>query len=98
MSGAAFFLLLANAGTTPALRSFANSKFDGEGAQGAGLVRAVQDHLRNLLTALNNVLLAFIGAVSKTEELRLCCCRKVSGTPVVDSGATAVVALAGQAI
>ncbi len=71
-SVAALFLLSANTGTTPALLSFANSEFDGAGAHGAGLVRAVHDHLRNLLTALNHVLLAFIEAVSKTEELRLC--------------------------
>ena len=74
MSGAAFYPIPANAGTTPALRSFANNENDEEGAQGAGLARAVHVRLWNLLTALNQlnyVLLAFIEAVGKTEELRL---------------------------
>lgn len=70
--GAAFFLFLAKAGITPALRSFANGEFDGEGALrvpvwparfmivfGAGLA------------ALNYLLLAAIEALGLSDRFEV---------------------------
>ncbi len=70
--GAAFFLFLAKAGITPALRSFANGEFDGEGALRVPVWPArFMIVFGGALAALNYVLLACIEAVGRSEELRL---------------------------
>lgn len=70
--GAAFFLFLAKAGIKPALRSFANGEFDGEGALRVPVWPArFMIIFGSALAALNYVLLAIIEVMGKTEELRL---------------------------
>ena len=70
--GAAFFLFLAKAGITPALRSFANGEFDGEGALRVPVWPARFTIIfGSALAALNYVLLAWIELIGKSEELKL---------------------------
>lgn len=68
--GAAFFLLLAKAGITPALRSFANGEFDGEGALRVPVWPArFMIIFGSALAALNYVILAIVELTGKSEEL-----------------------------
>ncbi len=70
--GAAFFLFLAKAGITPALRSFANGEFDGEGALRVPVWPArFMIIFGSALAALNYLIAAVIEALGRTEELRL---------------------------
>lgn len=70
--GAGFFLFLAKAGVTPALRSFANGEFDGEGALRVPVWPArFMIIFGSALAAFNYVLLAAIEALGRSDELRL---------------------------
>ncbi|MEP3276630.1 MAG: TRAP transporter small permease [Stappiaceae bacterium] len=70
--GAVFFAFLAKAGVTPALRSFANGEFDGEGALRVPVWPARFTIIfGSALAALNYVLLAIIEVLGKSEELKL---------------------------
>lgn len=70
--GAAFFFFLAKAGITPAMRSFANGEFDGEGALRVPVWPArFMIIFGSALAALNYLIAAVIEALGRSDELRL---------------------------
>ncbi|MEM6634631.1 MAG: TRAP transporter small permease [Pseudomonadota bacterium] len=72
LMGATFFFFLAKAGITPAMRSFANGEFDGEGALRVPVWPARFTIIfGSALAGINYVLLALIEALGKSDELQL---------------------------
>jgi TRAP-type C4-dicarboxylate transport system permease small subunit len=72
LMGAAFFLFLMKAGLTPALRSFANGEFDGEGALRVPVWPARFTIIFGSgLAALNYLLLAAIEAFGLSDRFEL---------------------------